>query len=191
MSRLAILFGVTLFVVLEGAFATDSSSFGGVPPWRFQMTPEEVTSFTELGPYKAFRNGDLETYAAVFDGKKENVQFFFREGRLARIGIYLYEGQDAKAAAAIWGHAYQILKTNYGDMELPGIQAGSAGRELPPEAIAAAAGANVAVNVKTKMAPSRQPVDKFVFADFWRRDVLGQTFYYVAIYYDPPRAKLP
>jgi hypothetical protein len=56
------------------------------------MSPQEVTSQVDAGPYKSFTNGDLETYNGLFDGHKENVQFFFKEGRLVRIGVYLYEG---------------------------------------------------------------------------------------------------
>lgn len=161
---------------------------GGLPPWRFQMTPQEVASFPGYGPYDAFRNGDLETYSGLFNGQKENVQFFFKDGKLARIGIYLYEGQDAKAAADTWGKTYAALKANFGEMELPDIQVDPAGGKLAPEVIGAAAGAIVMAGGKAHMAPLKQPADKFVFASFRSANVQGQVFYYVTVFYDPPHA---
>ncbi len=182
-----------LGIALSAAFGTtalgaESASAGGLPPWHFRMTPEEVTAFADYGPYKRFQNGDLETYAGLFNGHKENVQFFFRDGKLARIGIYLYEGQDAKAAASVWGQAYSALKASFGDVELPGVRLESGSdKELAPEVVGAAGGANVAVKGKDQMAPLKQPSDKFVFASFYRANIQGQTFYYVTVYYDPPR----
>ena len=151
------------------------------------MTPQEVIAFQDYGPYKSFSNGDLETYAGEFNGHKENVQFFFKEGRLARIGIYLYEGQDIKAAAANWGRAYASLKSMYGRIELPDIHVSGSSAELAPDAVATAGGANVEVTGKSQMAPVKQPLDEFVFASFRRQNVQDHVFYYVIVYYDPPR----
>ncbi|WP_157971415.1 hypothetical protein [Dyella sp. C9] len=162
-----------------------SAEPGGLPPWQFGMTPEQVSAFQVYGPYKSFRNGDLETYAGIFNDRKENVQFFFRDGRLARIGIYLYEGQDAKEAAATWGRAYATLKSMFGEMELPGLQLSGEG-DIPPEAVGAAAGANVGMGNKMQMAPMHQGADKFVFGSFWRASVQGHMFYYVTVMYEPP-----
>jgi hypothetical protein len=162
------------------------ASMGGLPPWHFQMTPQEVASFTDYGPYDAFRNGDLETYSGLFDGHKENVQFFFRDGKLVRIGIYLYEGQDVKAAANMWGHAYAELKTQFGDLNVHGIQVDSPGTATSPDVIATAAGAAVDAGGKVQMAPRVQPLDKFVFASISSLNVQGHVFYYVRVFYDQP-----
>jgi hypothetical protein len=187
MHRLA-RWSMALFATLGATLAAaESPSTSGLPPWHFQMTPEEVTSFADYGPYQSFRNGDLETHAGLFNGRKENVQFFFRDGKLARIGIYLYEGQDAKAAANTWGNTYSTLKASFGDIELPGIRVESDSQALAPEAVAAAGGANVATTGKDQMAPVHQPADKFVVARFTSANVQGQMFYFVAVFYDPPR----
>ncbi|RUL75932.1 hypothetical protein [Dyella choica] len=169
------------------ASAAAQTNAGGLAPWRFEMTPQEVVAFQDYGPYKSFSNGDLETYAGVFNGHKENVQFFFKEGKLARIGIYLYEGQDIKAAAATWGRAYASLKSMYGRIELPDIHVSGSSSELAPDAVAAAGGANVDVAGRSQMAPIKQPSDKFVFASFRRQNVQGRLFYYVIVYCEPPR----
>ncbi|TBR40584.1 hypothetical protein [Dyella terrae] len=169
--------------------AAQAPPAGGLPPWRFQMTREQVMAFTDYGPYKSFSNGDLETYAGLFNGHRQNVQFFFRDGKLARIGIYLYEGQDAKAGAKVWGEAYAALKANFGAMELPNVQVEpGTDKDLPPEAVGVAGGVNVTTTGKDQMAPLKQPSDKLVFASFRSALVRGETFYYVVVYYDPPHS---
>ncbi|HTV85268.1 MAG TPA: hypothetical protein VME63_07675 [Dyella sp.] len=187
MQRISALVGMAMFIVLGAAQAWADSPSGGLPPWRFQMTKEQVASFADYGPYQSFSNGDLETYAGLFNGHKENVQFFFRDGKLARIGVYLYEGQDIKAAAAKWAQAYTALKNTFGEMELPGIQVQSTDGPIPPEAVGVAAGATVMTGGKAQMAPLKQPADKFVFASFSGHSVQGEMFYYVVVFYDPPR----
>jgi hypothetical protein len=187
MHRVLALTGLALSMVAGTAvMAAQSSKAGGLPPWHFQMTPREVESFTDYGPYKAFSNGDLETYAGIFNGRKENVQFFFKDGKLVRIGIYLYEGQDIKAAAGTWGRTYKTLKEKFGAIELPGIVVQPNGSEPVPETVAIAAGASVDAMGKSQMAPFKQPSDVFVFASFWRNKLGGQVSYYVVVYYDSP-----
>ncbi|WP_430390673.1 hypothetical protein [Dyella sp. 20L07] len=180
--------GIALSMALAtNAMAAAVPSTGGLPPWHFEMTPQEVKAFTNYGPYKSFGNGDLETYAGLFDGRKENVQFFFKDGKLARIGVYLYEGQDIKAAADVWGKTYKSLKEKFGEIELPDIRVVSGDAALTAEVVAAAAGANVSATGKSQMAPRKQTSDVFLFASFRREEVMGQPFYYVTVYYDPPR----
>jgi hypothetical protein len=62
----------------------------------------------EFGPYKNFSNGDLETFNGRFHGHKENIQFFFDDGRLRRIGVYLGEGTVSKKAIATFQRAYEL-----------------------------------------------------------------------------------
>ena len=187
MLRILVLAGVALSMTFgTTAIAAAPTGTGGLPPWHFQMTHKEVESFTDYGPYKTFSNGDLETYSGLFEGRKENVQFFFKDGKLIRIGVYLYEGQDIKAAAGVWGQTYEALKAKYGSIELPDIRVDSPGTELAASVVAAAAGGNVDVSGKSQMAPYKQPSDVFVFASFLRGEVQGQVFYYVIVHYDPP-----
>ena len=175
-------------MVVCTASAVAQTNPGGLAPWHFGMTRQDVMAFQDYGPYKSFSNGDLETYAGVFDGHRENMQFFFKEGRLARIGVYLYEGQDLKAAAATWGRAYATLRSTYGRIELPDVRVSTGNAAWEPDAVAAAGGANVDVAGRSQMAPVKQPQDEFVFASFRRNNVQGHIFYYVIVYYDPPHS---
>lgn len=182
-ARIAAIVGLALCATTVSA----EVGAGGLPPWHFEMTPQQVASFSAYGPYKSFKNGDLEAYAGVFNGHKENVQFFFRDGKLARIGIYLYEGANIKEASEAWGRAYAGLKSTYGEIDLPDIRISGGSGQLAPEVVAAASGANVDAVGKSQMAPVKQPPDKFVFASFKRGNVQGQVLYLVIVYYDPPR----
>ena len=62
----------------NAASPTPAAETDGLAPWHFHMTPQEVMAFADYGPYRSFSNGDLETFTGLFDGKKENVQFFFK-----------------------------------------------------------------------------------------------------------------
>lgn len=58
------------------------------------MSHAQVAAVEGFGPHRSFRNGDLETYNTIFDGRFENFQFFFRDDKLRRIGVYTFEGTD-------------------------------------------------------------------------------------------------
>lgn len=156
-------------------------------PWTFQMTPEEVLAQKDHGPYKSFSNGDLETYAGDFNGGKENVQFFFKGGRLVRMMVSRYEGTDGKQAARVFGQTYAVLASMYGAIETPDITSDRPGEALTAELVAAASGPQAEISGKTQMAPVKQPVNAFVFSSLARQDVQGKTYYYVRVIYDPPQ----
>lgn len=179
--------GLTLLLMLGAAKAPASPvDAGGLPPWQFGMTSGEVASFAAYGPYKTFSNGDLETYAGLFNGRRQNVQFFFREDRLVRIGVYLYEGEDVDAGARAWGDAYAALKTQFGEIEVPDVDMQPVDGKAAPDALAVAAKRRVLAAGKTQMAPVKQAADKFVFASFFDAEMQGRVFYYVVVYYNPP-----
>jgi len=187
MSRIFVSIGLTLWLAI-GTTATAQTlpPTGGLPPWHFGMTTQEVTSKVDYGPYKLFSNGDLETYNGLFDGRKTNVQFFFNEGKVVRIGAYLYEGEDIEAATKVWADAYRALKTSYGTIETPDITLDRPTASTDPDVIANAARGNVQVSGKSQMAPFNQPADAFVFASFRRNNVTGRVIYYVTVTYEPP-----
>src|SRR5437867_10105386 len=93
----------------------------GLPPWQFGMTKEQVKSFKQFGPYKSFPHGDLETDNREFHGKKENVQFYFVNNKLVKIGIYLGERLDQHKALPVFKRAVDILEKDYGKLESPEI----------------------------------------------------------------------
>jgi hypothetical protein len=159
----------------------------GLWPWSFEMSKEEVQAFAEQGPYKSFSNGDLETYNGVFDGHKENVQFFFGPAGLRRIGVYVYEGTDKDAARVGFRKAYDSLAKLFGPVEVPGIAVGPGSEPVGPEALAVAALANTAATGKTQMAPVKQPNDMRVFSTFARHQIQGKEHYVVIVYLDKPQ----
>ncbi len=137
----------------------------------------------ECGPYKAFSNGDLETYSGVFDGKKENVQFFFQDGKLRRIGIYLHESQNPEAGAKDWLVLYRTMSRLFGEIETPNNVAPSLDpgqeRDFISKALQTMQGTG-----KTQMAPIAQPKDASVFSSFMRNQVDGEMHYNVVLYFD-------
>jgi hypothetical protein len=149
-------------------------------PWSFDMTPDQVRSVAEARPYRNFPNGDLETYNGMYDGRKENFQFFFKDQKLWRIGIYLYEGPDPKVAAQKWVELHKSLESKFGAIETPNnkFADGKEGRQAFSE---------TAISIATKpgkaqMAPIKQPNDAFVFASFYGHDFQGQRIYQVTLY---------
>ena len=144
------------------------------------MSAEQIQAISASGPYRAFSNGDLETYNGDFGGKKENVQFFLKGGQLWRIGIYTYEGTDLAAAAKAWTHTYSTLHAQYGPLETPNYQGAT------PEALAKSARAIVAAGGKAQMAPLEQPKGEFVFSSFASYAHEGTTYYTVTVNYDRP-----
>jgi hypothetical protein len=149
-------------------------------PWKLGMTPEEVAAITECGPYKSFENGDLETYAGVFNGKAENFQFFFDAGKLRRIGVYLYEGKDVASATQRWVELGAVLTRDFGEVKTAG--------DIPPNDPAFATNAQqiVAESGKTQMAPAKQPSDAAVFSSFMRIGPESDPIYAVILYFDAP-----
>jgi hypothetical protein len=167
---------------LQGAVARDDL------PWKFGMSPDEVRAVTRLGPYNAFRNGDLETYHGVFEGHEENFQFFFKDGKLDGIGIYLYEGTDAQVAGARWLALRSVMARRYGSMRTPD--------NVPPVDDSPQGGAPFVARAleiaqrdgRAQMWPLKEPDDVNVFARLGSGIVEGDRMYFVIFKYTPPTA---
>jgi hypothetical protein len=162
--------------------ATSADAF----PWKFNMSPAEVSAVQEFGPYRAFKNGDLETYKGLYNGHEENFQFFFTDNKLRRIGIYLYEGHDLQVAGRKWLDLYDALSQSYGQVETPDNQLVVLASEEGRRTFLDTSFSVVADKEKTQMAPIRQPAESSVFSSFWRADVEGERWYYVVVYFDRP-----
>ncbi len=156
----------------------------GLAPWTFGMSKAQVRSFADYGPYRSFSNGDLETYSRMYDGQKENVQFFFDNDKLRRIGVYLYEGTDPEVAREAWKQAYESLAQKYGKIEMPGIVIKPGTDPADSEAISVAAASALMFSEEVQIAPVSQPTDMFVFSSFFRRDIQGARYYWVVINLD-------
>ncbi len=149
------------------------------------MSKSEVVSFKEFGPYKDFKNGDVETFSGRFYGRKENIQFFFERMRLRRIGVYLWEGKDPKKGIPVWRRAYELLQKNYGRVATPDLKAGAGSDSLDADVLAIAAAAHADITGKTEMAPVRQPADLRVSARFMAYMAREGKSYAIAIFLDP------
>jgi len=158
----------------------------GLSPWQLGMSKSEVVSIKEFGPYKEFKNGDLETFNGMFYGQKENIQFFFDTKGLRRIGAYLYEGQNINDASSACQRAYDVLKKKFGEIETPDIKVSQESEPLDSGALAIAMAAHTDIIGKTQMAPRKQPAEMFVFSTFARQDFQGGRTYYVVVYFDRP-----
>lgn len=175
---------IALLIALAASMPGLSLS-AGLPPWEFGMSKADVSSFHESAPYRAFTNGDIETFSGIYDGRKENIQFYFDATGLRRIGIYLYEGTDVEAARMTWLRAYESLQKKFGAIDTHQIAGEPQGAQPDPTALSAAAALTAEIVGKAQMAPATQPSDMFVSSSFWRLDLQGSRYYYVVIFLDP------
>ena len=157
----------------------------GLPPWQFGMTKEQVASFKQLGPYKGFSNGDLETYNREFHGKKENVQFFFVNNKLAKIGVYMGEQLDQHKALPIVKRTSAILEKDYGKLESPEITVPPTGGRLDADVFAMIAITNATMQGKTHFRRVRQPKDMQVWATIMSVPNIGKNNLAVTIFFEP------
>ncbi len=173
---------IAMAVISTLTFTVTSFS-AGLTPWDFGMSKSEVTAFKEFGPYRTFSNGDIETFNGIYDGKKENIQFFFDATGLYRIGVYVYEGQDIQASRAAWRRTYDSLAKNYGKVDTPDIKVAQGSDPANSEVLSIAAAANVDLFGKTQMAPVIQPEDMSIISTFTRQEVQGVRHFYVIVYF--------
>ena len=175
---------ITNIIILTIALISNLAYSEDTFPWRFGMSQQEVESFSELGPYNRFSNGDIETYNAVYEGKKENFQFFFENGKLKRIGVYFYEGSDLNSAAKAWLNLHTSINKKFGEIETPKNSLPINPTKKQREGFKSTAVSIVNAEGKTQMAPKVQPNDAFVFSSLMRREVQGKISYYVILYFD-------
>lgn len=173
----------TVLILITAALSLSTAAAAGLPPWQFGMTPAQVASFKEFGPYKPLSNGDLETFNGRYHGRKENIQFFFEAGHLRRIGVYFGETTDTKKAVAMFERAYRALEQDYGKIEVPEMKV-TGGGAPPVTVIAIGALVNADVTGKTQMAPVKQPANMSVFSSAYRVNERGKKTFTVAIFFD-------
>ncbi len=176
----------SIVLMLTALLTSDVEAADSRFPWQFDMSAAEVQAQRRFGPYKAFSNGDLETYNGIFNGRAENVQFFFAEQKLRRIGIYLYEGASIDDAASKWLEVFDTLTREFGAVETPDNDKPHPGDGSSRDAFANRARSIVAPGAKTQMAPLQQPSDAFVFSSFWASEFQNTKTYFVVIYFDRP-----
>src|ERR1700730_9428931 len=157
----------------------------GLPPWQFGMSREQVASFKQFGPYKSFPGRDLETYNREFHGKKENVQFYFVNNKLVKIGIYLGEQLDSQKAMPVVKRASAILEKDYGRLESPEITVPPTRGRFDADVFAMIAITNASIQGKTHFRGVRQPKDMQVWATIMSVPNIGKNNLAVTIFFQP------
>ena len=183
--------GVGLTTVLEMPMKTiatlllliisPTSWAGEFGPWTFGMSQEQVLAETAEGPYRAFSNGNLETYSGEFFGSKRNFQFYFEHGSLRRIAIRTYEGPNLDQATTAWQQTYEALQARFGEMEAPYIEGTSS------EELAAHARSRAELGESAQMAPMAQPNDAVVFGSLTSVVHEGVRYYAMTVNLDQPQ----
>ena len=176
------MFAASLLLLVLLPFETTAA---GLPPWRFGMSKAEAVSFKQFGPYRQFSNGDLETFNGNFEGHKENIQFFFQNDRLIRIGAYLWEGKDPKKGMSLFERAYHLLRRKYGKIALLEMTGPPGSQHPTGSTITITGGAKKDLTGKTQMFPLKQPGDMRVSAQFMSVYSREGKSYAVAIFLDP------
>jgi ketosteroid isomerase-like protein len=89
----------------SGNRTPETADRGGVGPYRFGMTREEVTRVRDCDPYSPVAiTGGLECPHYRFDDREMNISFLFAGPRLHRIQLWYYEGESSvEAREAIAG----------------------------------------------------------------------------------------
>ena len=170
---------IVCVLVLLASLNARGQEFG---PWKFGMSEQDIRSLDEFAPYKSFANGDVETYKGVFAGRERNFQFYLRDGRLRRIAVRMYEGNDIEHAAEAWLETYKALSGIFGAVDIPYLESGT------PEEIAHRARIRVEGGSKAQMAPRAQHAAQFVFCTFMAGDSpFGGKLFMVTVNIDEPR----
>lgn len=146
------------------------------------MSKDEVKSFAEFGPYRSFRNGDLETYGFEFEGRKRNIQFFFDGRGLNRIEVNYYEGVDANQAADGFGEICEYLRREYGEIKANFVDQP---KGVGCAKIATMATALVPEKKKLQIAPQEDKSELRPFSSYRSDIVMGTRVYSVVLYLDP------
>lgn len=149
------------------------------------MSKQQVTSFTKFGPYRTFKNGDIETFKGMFRGHKQNIQFFFANNRLTRIGVYLGESTDRDRAIATFRQAYDLLQMDYGKVVIPEVHVAANSGPVSADVLAIGAAANAYVTGSTHILPVNQPKDIRVSGVIMSYVSGGAKWFAIAIFFDP------
>jgi ketosteroid isomerase-like protein len=94
---------------------------GGVGPFRFGMTRDEVSRVRDCEPYSPVAvTGGLECPHYRFDDREMNISFLFAGERLQRIQLWYYEGESAGEAREAIGRVIGFLQQTTGGATISG-----------------------------------------------------------------------
>ena len=88
---------------------------GGVGPFRFGMTRDDVSRVRDCAPYSPVGvTGGLECPHYRFDDREMNISFLFAGERLRRIQLWYYEGESSGEAREAIGRLLAFLQRTTG-----------------------------------------------------------------------------
>src|SRR5262245_2809192 len=175
--RIATVLAALLVALVSQASAADKVGYG---PWRFGMTRDEVRSSQAHGPYYTFRNNDHGTQGGDFEGYRVPISFGFRDDRLWKILILLYQDGDYESAVAALERAFRHIERTFGATEVPALGLGP--RSLS-DAINMASSLREAPTGKVQIGAVPMPKEVVVYSSLFKQ-ADGQ--YWVFLYYEEP-----
>lgn len=98
-----------------GGQRQEAANQGGVGPFRFGMTREDVSRVTACEPYtNVASTGGLECPSYTFDDRPMNVSFIFNGNGLRRVQLWYYEGESRPEAREAVGRVLEYLQKTTG-----------------------------------------------------------------------------
>jgi hypothetical protein len=99
----------------SGNSARRAPDGGGIGPFRFGMTSDEVRRVPDCEPYTQVAvTGGLECPQYRFDDREMNISFIFAGDHLRRIQLWYYEGQSSVEAREAVGRILPFLQRTTG-----------------------------------------------------------------------------
>jgi len=160
-----------------------SAKSSGYEGWRFGMTPGQVQLQEISGPYYAFSNGDLGTKSFAFRGQPALTSFYFQDGRLARVMIIIYSGQDVDAIKGALESAAAQITADTGGLELPEIAVDQAASLEQVAAAWAARQPSLSEGQRFQVGAFPMPADRKIWASI---GLLSGGAYMVSLNYAEP-----
>jgi ketosteroid isomerase-like protein len=99
--------------------ARPAADRGGVGPFTFGMTRDEISRVRECQPYTPVAvTGGLECPHFQFDGREMNISFIFGGEHLRRIQLWYYEGESATEASAALAQLLEFMRRTAGSLSV-------------------------------------------------------------------------
>jgi len=97
-------------ILLAGLLGHSSAFAEGYLGWSFGMSKAEVATVGDASRYYSFSNGDLGAQNEPFEGNGVPISFYFGNGKLNRVMLIPYMGNDLTKAREAWRLTYAHIK---------------------------------------------------------------------------------
>lgn len=174
---LATLLLATLLLATLVSFPAGAQGFEG---WRFGMTLDQVKAVPGCAQYKPLKStGGLECADYAYVGEKGFLSFVFKDGKLAKIQVWAYEGSTLLGQSTRWQEVLRHLEKKYGAIESPQLKEPAKMSAAQLFKALEALGARGKIQFK----PANNPADAFVFGSA----IVDPRGKYVFVYFQPPK----